>query len=488
VVYCPQVALAPSGVEGMRCKGLGLVELLVAIAVGVMVMGGAFLALRQAAQSLPTEQKIALSRDQAARVLQGLSGELKDRPAAFLLPGASESGAGLVVLSGTGWPVIAQEYGPNRVRITGGRPDLQAGTPVALVSPTGEVFYNPGLGGVTAVNTGAGVYELNFWGCPNPLRFVQGMRVYRAELLTVAKVANGLQIRGTNLGAQQVLTLKDFTFRYIYASPMGETASRTYQGASLSDGSRLVALAFQATGTTEADRAYTARLPLGIGTVEVRRVVMCGDSPPPPPGTCLVTVVINPAPPGGGDVTLFASGGYTQTIRETTTFRDVPAGDVMVRGEDVWTDSLTAWAPNPRSQSGICYNFAPLTLVVSYSVVPATLQVEVTPPFQGTIRLLGLPGNPRVSSPRGSVQVRPGQYTVTGESPLGGVSPEGCRTRYVGETPPQAVTLRSYETHTLPLQYRPESGCLNITVKDRSPNNALMSAGYKPTVRFKKVP
>jgi Tfp pilus assembly protein PilW len=77
-------------VRNVKGKGLGLVELLVAIAVGAAVMGAAFLALRQTARGLSTEQKIALSQDQAARVLQGLSGELKDRPAAFLLPGASE--------------------------------------------------------------------------------------------------------------------------------------------------------------------------------------------------------------------------------------------------------------------------------------------------------------------------------------------------------------------------------------------------------------
>jgi hypothetical protein len=477
----------PAGVRNVKRKGLGLVELLVAIAVGAAVMGAAFLALRQTARGLSTEQKIALSQDQAARVLQGLSGELKDRPAAFLLPGASEQGAGLVALSGSGWPAISDGYGPDRVRVAGGTPDLRAGDPLALVSPTGEVFYLPAVASVTQVDAQAGIYELGFGGCANPLRFVQGIRAYRAELLTITKTASGLQIQGTSLGTQQVLSLKDFTFRYVYASPTGETFSPTHQGASLSDGSRLVALAFQATGTTEANRAYSARLPLGGGTVEVRRVAICGDSPPPPPGKGLVTVVINPAPPGGGDVTLFASG-YTRTMRQTSTFRDVPVGNVTVQGQDVWTDSLTAWAPNPRSQSATLYTFAPLTFTVSYSVVPATLQVEVTPPFQGAIRLLGLPGNPTVLSPRGSLQVPPGQYTVTAESPVGGFSPQGCLTRYAAETPPQALTLRSYGTYTLALQYRPESGCLDITVEDRTPGNALMNGGYKPTVRFKKVP
>jgi hypothetical protein len=387
--------IGPTGVRNVKRKGLGLVELLVAIAVGAAVMGAAFLALRQAARSLSTEQKIALSQDQAARVLQGLSGELKDRPAAFLLPGASEEGAGLVTLSGSGWPVISDGYGPDRVRVTGGAPDLRAGDPLALVSPTGEVFYLPAVASVTSVDAQAGIYELGFGACANPLRFVQGIRAYRAELLTIAKTASGLQIQGTNLGAQQVLALKDFTFRYVYASPTGETFSSTYQGASLSDGSRLVALAFQATGTTEANRAYTARLPLGGGTVEVRRVAICGDSPPPPPGRGLVTVVINPTPPGGGDVTLLASG-YTRTVRQTSTFRDVPVGNVTVQGQDVWTDSLTAWAPNPRSQSSTLYTFAPLTFTISYSIVPGSL----------TLSASGFPAD-------GSATVSAGPYSAT---------------------------------------------------------------------------
>lgn len=472
----------------MKRTGLALIELLVAIAIGLAVMGGAFLTLRQAARSLSTEQKISLSQDQGARVLQGLSGELKGRPAAFLLPGASERGAGLVTLVGNGWPVIPNGYSSRKVRITGGAPDLQVGAPAVLVSPTGEVFYINALASITPIDTAAGVYELDFGGnCGNPLSFVQGMRVYKADTLTIAKTPGGLEIGGTSLGGQQVVALKDFTLRYVYSSPQKETLLSTYEGASLPDGSRLTALAFQATGTTEASRAYTARIPLRSGTVEVRNVVTCGGTDPPDVGTGVVTITINPAPPGGGNVTLLASG-YTRTTRYSYTFRDVPVGNVTVQGEDVWTDSLTAWAPSPRSQSGTLYTFAPLTFTVGYSIVPATLQVEVTPSFQGAIRLLGLPGNPTVSTPRGSLQVLPGQYTVTPESPVGGFSTQGCFTRYVADTPPQTLTLRSYGTYTLTLRYRAESGCLDITVQDRTPGKALMNAGYKPTVRFKPAP
>jgi hypothetical protein len=479
----------------MKRTGLALIELLVAIAIGLAVMGGAFLTLRQAARSLSTEQKVVLSQDQAARVLQGLSGELKDRPATFLLPGASEQGASLVTLVGNGWPVIPAGYGPQRVRITGGAPDLQVGAPAVLVSPTGEVFYINALVSITPADVAAGVYELDFGNnCGNPLSFVQGMRVYKANTLTVVKTSDGLQIGGASLGNQQVVALKDFILRYVYSSPEKETLSPTYQGASLPDGSRLTALAFQATGTTEASRAYTARISLKSGTVEVRNVVTCGGTTPVPDGAGVVTILVNPAPPTGGDVTLLASG-YTRTTRFSYTFRDVPVGSVEVQSRVVWVDSLTAWTPDPSGgpdvvsvQRGVLHTFAPLSFTVSYSVVPATLQVEVTPSFRGAIRLLGLPGNPVVLTPRGSVRVPPGQYTVTSESPVGGLSPQNCFTRYAVVTPPQNLTLRSYGTYTLTLEYRGESGCLDITVKDRTPGTALMRAGHKPTVRFNRVP
>jgi hypothetical protein len=461
----------------MRRKGLGLVELLVAIAVGIAVMAGAFLTVRQTAHNLSREQKITLSQDQAARVLQGLSGELKDSPAVFLLPGASESGAGLVTLSGTGWPVIAQGYGPSRVRVAGGRPDLQPGNPVVLVSPTGEVFYSPGLASIAAVDAQSGVYELEFAGCLNPLRFAQGMRLYRAESLALAKTANGLEVQGTTFGTQQVLTLKDFTFRYVYASPTGETISSTYQGASLPDGSRLAALAFQATGTTEADRAYTARFPIGIGSMEIRNVLMCGGTPPPPSGQGVVTVVINPVPPGGGDVTLLANG-YTRSIRQSSTFWDVPLGEVRVQGRDVWTDSLTAWAPNPVEQRETLFTFAPLTFIVSYSVVPGTLVLSASGfPSDGSATVSAGPHGASVSGGGSqTVSAPPGVYGTS-------ASPEVSVSRSQGSVSwtevytlqsvsPAQVTVRSYGSASVTAAYTgplPGTLCRDGSCQQASP-------------------
>jgi hypothetical protein len=440
----------------MKRKGLALIELLVAISVGLAVIGGAFLTLRQAARSLSTEQKIVLSQDQGARVLQGLSGELKDRPAAFLLPGASEQGAGLVALVGNGWPVISDGYSPQKIRITGGVPDLQVGAPATLVSPTGEVFYINALASVTPIDATAGVYELDFGNnCGNPLSFVQGMRVYKADTLVIAKTSGGLQIEGASLGRQQVVALKDFTLRYVYSSPEKETLSSTYQGASLPDGSRLTALAFQATGTTEASRAYTARIPLKSGTLEVRNVVTCGGATTPRAGTGVVTIVVNPAPPGGGDVTLLASG-YTRTTRYSYTFRDVPVGNVEAQSRVVWVDSLTAWTPDPSGgpevvsvQRGVLYTFAPLTFTVSYSIVPGSL----------TFSASGFPADGRATVSAGSysatlgggssrtVSALPGVYETSASQEVSvsrsqnSVSWTPGRAETVRELPPPRVAL-----------------------------------------------
>ncbi len=76
----------------MRREGLTVVELLLAAAVGALVLTAGFLTVRKEARNLATERAIALSHDQAARALQGLSGEFKDRPIAFILPGANERG------------------------------------------------------------------------------------------------------------------------------------------------------------------------------------------------------------------------------------------------------------------------------------------------------------------------------------------------------------------------------------------------------------
>ncbi len=64
---------------------------------------------------------------------------------------------------------------------------------------------------------------------------------------------------------------------------------------------------------------------------------------------------------------------------------------------------------------------------------------------------------------------------------------DGCSARYVYADAPQSWTLRSYERYTFVFRYQPESGCLSITVEDRTQGNALKRSGYRPTVRYQRL-
>ena len=68
----------------------------------------------------------------------------------------------------------------------------------------------------------------------------------------------------------------------------------TYAGPGRSDGARLSALAFQAVGQTGARRAFTARIPIGSGSVLVRQVRTCGDPEDEGGGGALTVVILPP--------------------------------------------------------------------------------------------------------------------------------------------------------------------------------------------------
>mgnify|MGYP007042747713 CR=1 FL=1 len=434
--------------------------------------------LRQGAKGLKTEQGVVLSQDQAARLLQGLSGELKDRPAAFLLPGANDKGATLVALSGTGWPVLAEGYGSSQVEVLADQPDLQVGTPLALVASTGQVFYLPALASLTRTDASRGVWTLEFGGCLNPLRWTPNMRAYRAEALALVSTPTGLELRGTSLQSQEVLTLQGLTLRYVYLSPSGsETLSTTYEGAALPDGSRFTALAFQSVGTGTPARALTARLPLNASSVEVRDVRTCGGGGPPPPGTGIVTVVVDPAPPGGGNVTLTASS-YTRSFRTTSTFRDVPEGPVEVTAQLLWTDSLTAWAPSPAAQAGTVYSFAPLTFLVRYAVVPGTLYFSTSGlPPDGTVRLSAGPYSATLSgSGTRSISATPGTYPTSAdpEASVGRSQGSASWTEVytLQSLSPAQVAVRSYDSAYVTASYTgplPGTLCYDADCQEATP-------------------
>lgn len=448
--------------------GFTLIEMLVAVGIAVTVIGAAVLTLRQGARGLSSEQEVVLSNDQAARALQGITAELKGQAASFLLPGASSAGVGLVVLNGKGWPVVPEGYSSTRIRFIADNVELRAGDPAVLLGSNGTAFYIPALEEVVQVDAARSIWEARLAGCSNPVAWSDNMRLYRSDLLTLARSSGGIRLSRSGGGERNVLNLADFSFGFVYTTPTSEEVSDTYAGPGRSDGARLSALAFQAVGQTSARRAFTARIPIGGGNLVVRQVRTCGDTVLPP-GSGALTVVILPPPPGGGDVDVIARG-FSQTISTTTQFRSLEGGwsitaREVTRGREIWTPNLT-------TAQGQLYSFAPSTITVTYTLARGTVNVNVSPSFSGQIQLGGLPGNPVInvttSNPSVQLDVPPGTYTISPTPVVNGDSLYNCLTRYQYTGGGVPLDVYSRGVYTVDLQYRPTSGCLDVTAIDGS--------------------
>ncbi|MEZ0348829.1 MAG: hypothetical protein ABWJ90_10025, partial [Thermus sp.] len=161
---------------------------------------------------------------------------------------------------------------------------------------------------------------------------------------------------------------------------------------------------------------------------------------------------------GGGDVTLGATN-YTKTFRSTRTFTDVPVGPIQVQSRDVWTDSLTAWAPSPYSWSGTLYAFFPVTVRVSYSIVPGTIVFSAGGiPSDGVATVSAGGYSASVGGGQSqSVSALPGVYG-TSASPEVAVSRSGSGVSWtevytLQSVSPAQVTVRSYGTAGVSASY-----------------------------------
>ncbi len=258
----------------MRREGLTVVELLLAAAVGALVLTAGFLTVRKEAKNLVAERAIALSHDQAARALQGLSGELKDRPIAFVLPGANERGATLVTLAGRGAYVPRDGYEPdtNKLPVLAEEEAVPARPPLGPGLRHGEALYVPALarvagGGPQHGGLGAGPRE----SAPTPSsgRGTCGPTRRRPSRWkwTLILAASGSRARPSRVPAgpgPEGLRLP------LRVRRGGRGAGLPgLPGASLPDGSRLVALAFMSVsggrpaGPSPPGSPWRARAPCG---------------------------------------------------------------------------------------------------------------------------------------------------------------------------------------------------------------------------------
>ncbi|WP_167817018.1 hypothetical protein [Thermus tengchongensis] len=166
----------------------------------------------------------------------------------------------------------------------------------------------------------------------------------------------------------------------------------------------------------------------------------------------------NPAPPGGGDLTLGAPN-YTRTFRTTSTFTDVPTGNLSVDARVVWSDALTAWEPSPSAWRGVLYSYLPITVRVQYSIVPGTLTFSASGfPADGSATVSAGPYSATLGGGGSqSVQALPGRYS-TSASPEVSVSRSGNGVSWteiytLQSVSPAEVAVKSYETSTVSATY-----------------------------------
>jgi hypothetical protein len=204
------------------------------------------------------------------------------------------------------------------------------------------------------------------------------------------------------------------------------------------------------------------------------------------PADGALTVVILPPPPGGGDVDVIARG-FSQTISTTTQFSRLE-GSWSITAREV-TRGREIWEPSPTTARGQLYSFAPSTVTVNYRLVPGTVNVNVSPSFSGRIQLNGLPGNPVInvdtSNPSVQLDVRPGVYTVFPEPVVNGNSLYNCLTRYQYTGGGIPLDVYSRGVYTVNLQYRPTSGCLDVTAINGS-GGGLQH--INPKITFRRNP
>lgn len=467
----------------MRRLAFSLVELLVALAVGSLLLVGASRLLATTVRTSKTEGATFRSQQEALAALEGLEKETQGKGVGAVLLGSGENLLSLVLLGGNGHPVLIKGYSASGFRIAASsQPEFQPGDTILLRNAAGQAAL---LSVTKLTQLDPDTWEVSLGGCQNPVIWSENARAFKAETLTLEYASGTLKLT-TKDGTVEVAQIPEFKVSYVYRTPDGqETLSTAYQGLTLNTGAKLAAVSLFARGSQAGNRALTVRIYVPSTVAEA---APCGAQNPSL-GLGVVTVVVSPAPPGGGDLTLGATN-YTRNFSYTTTFNDVPAGPVsltareVVRQPDPQVTSI--WAPNPYTWTGTLYSFYPLTLQVSYSEVPGTVVIDFPGLPQGaTVPVYGLPG---VTEARGGqgLSVPPGLYRVSVPQEVEAVSPEGCRTFYQATgTTSRDVAVSSRQTSSLSFAYAPVSGCLSVTVTDAT--GWASQAGYKPSVRAFKA-
>ena len=482
----------------MNCKkGFTLVEVLIALALAVIVLGAAVTGLQAASRSYAEDSRASKAAARVEVALSHMQENVEERPVALILPTSTDARLSVVQVAGPGAPAQPQpgfSSATNVLVSSAGGPPVNPGEPAVLVNATGQVLFIPQVGSVTQVQPG--VWQVDHGGCNNELAYTPSTTLYPAELVYYA---SGNELSGADPsgvytkvgdGSWDVLAyrLQDFKIAYLYRDAAGNVIKNPEAGAytqafpapvtaPASDPGhlyRLYALSVYAQaneGGTE--REYNAQIPLRtISGAAVRTVLACGSGTAPdvPDGgvTGDIHVEILGLPAGlDADVTTQGADSHNATYREHLTasavLRDVPTGNYTVRGEDVWENAYTAWAPAPQTQSVLVESWNVATATVRYSRVPATINVAI----------YGLPrsaaADVTIRNTRGYSRNVPRSTTLTvdpgpGWSFTAGPVWSDSYTRWEPSPERGNFDLRSYDSKQVTIDYRRIMGELEVNV------------------------
>ena len=472
--------------NSMKPRGFTIIELLLAIAAGLIVIGGSLYAFRAVANT-------AVSTSQAARVtsklelaLNRIKADLEGQPTAVVLPESNNTHAVAAYFTGPG---VQAEPDPNfatatsvTVTTTSGSP-VAPGDPAILINSAGQVLVIPAVENVTAVD--ADSVRIDHGACPNGMVYTPSTMLYPAQLVYIAAgsdVPGGQPdaiYRKLGGGPWEAIAygLSNFNISYLYhdavgnivhdpeygAYTVGAPAPVTAPAASPERTYRLYALdLFAEASSGSVAREYNAQVRLNQNTgTALRTVTVCGGgstAPSTPPTTGGVTGTLNvtiTGLPAGQPAAVDVSGpnGYTNRLLASTLLRDLETGNYTIAAGDVWSDAYTAWSGSPATQAATVTSWTPANATVTYSKVLVDLTVSIT----------GLPAGAAadvtVSGPGGFFQTLTASQIFNNLEPGSGYRVDArevwsdALTQWVPNPATQSFDLRSYAPYTASVSY-----------------------------------
>ena len=397
--------------NSMKLRGFTLIELLIAIAAGVIVIGGSIMALKGLSTTAVASTEAAAASSKLELTINRLKEDLGSKPLSVILPGSNDSHLTLVYAAGNG--VYAQSD-PNFSSATSVKVNSPAGAPVAagdpamIINSTGQVLFIPAVNNVTTINSDT--YQIDHDDCANATPWTPDVRLFPVHVIYIASgsdVPDGdphTIYRKVDGGAWEPISfnVEDFKISYLYKNFTGNIIHDPQYGvytasapapilapaANRNDHYSLYALSiYTATHVGQVQRDYNGQIPLSgnLGS-SLRTVAVCGGASTshgnPPTGGGVggdLNVTIAGLPAGqDASVDLGGPSGYSNHLTASATLRGLATGSYTLTSHDVWSDAYTAWGGSPATQTATVTSWTPANATVTYSKVLVDLTVSMT--------------------------------------------------------------------------------------------------------------